>query len=269
MMYPGSTLQPSAEPLLQLLWERPVAVPPLLPGEVHVWSVVLDQPEPGLALLYELLCAEERQRASRFHFERDRNRFIVGRGSLRTMLGHYAQNDPAGLMLVPGPHGKPGLASDLGGRLFFNLSHAQGLAVCAVACDHEVGIDLEFIRSVPEADTIASRWFSSGEQAELRSLPAALQARAFFRVWTAKEAYLKATGEGIAESLNQIEVEANPQRPPALLRIEGHAGSEASWALHELIPASGYLVTLAERTRRSRIVCGEWPHLPMSRLAKE
>jgi 4'-phosphopantetheinyl transferase len=269
MMSPGSNRQPSVDAPLSLHWDRPAVAPRLLPGEIHVWSVVLDRPEPRVELFQGRLCGEERQRASRFHFELDRNRFIVGRGSLRTILGHYAGKDPADLVFTTGPHGKPGLVPGLSGQLFFNLSHSHGLAVCAVACDHEVGIDVEFIRSLPEADSIAARWFSEREQAELRSLPAAQHPYGFFRVWTSKEAYLKATGEGIAEALNQIEVRANPQQPPALLRIEGHAGGAADWSLHELIPAANYVVTLAERAQPSRIVCGEWTRTPMDRLVQD
>jgi 4'-phosphopantetheinyl transferase len=229
--------------------------------------VLLDQPEEQIGALRGLLCGEEQRRAERFHFELDRNRFMVGRGTLRMILGYYGGTDPAKISFTAGAHGKPGLASESGSQLFFNLSHARGLAVCAVASDHEVGIDVEFMRSFPEADAIASRWFSADEQAELRSLPMALQAHGFFRVWTSKEAYLKATGEGIAEALNRIEVRANPTQPPALLRIEGQASRAASWSLHELTPASGCVVTLAEAAQPSRIFCGEWTRRPIVRLA--
>lgn len=163
-------------------------------AEVHVWRIPLDGPCPDD--LADVLPAEERERAARFRFDRDRRRFLVSHSALRDILARYTLLEPARLRFESGTHGKPFLAG--GGRIRFNLSHSGEMALCAVACGRDVGVDVEHLRTLPDFMAIATRFFLPEETLALRDLGDAQLQRAFFRTWTRKEAWLKGTGEGIA-----------------------------------------------------------------------
>ncbi|MBV8883220.1 MAG: hypothetical protein JO235_04370, partial [Chroococcidiopsidaceae cyanobacterium CP_BM_RX_35] len=127
-------------------WEHPPPELTLLSKDIHVWRASLDQPISCVQQLAQTLCAEEGTRAERFYFEQDRQRFIVGRGLLRAILGRYLSVEPSQIQFHYGPRGKPALSLACGGSwLRFNLSHSQGLAVYAVTRDREIGIDIEHI----------------------------------------------------------------------------------------------------------------------------
>jgi 4'-phosphopantetheinyl transferase len=189
----------------------------------------------------------------------------VGRGQLRSILSHYTGNTPISLQFTYGPKGKPALAgssansigtdpteSFAGGgigysssrlerdsvrALQFNMSHSHELALCAVSARREVGIDLEYVRPLPEAVQLAKRFFSRAEHALIQSVPVEEQTHVFFRLWTAKEAYLKATGQGIGHPLDQVEI----------IRIQDSwALSEAlsGWSMQSFIPTTNYLAAL-------------------------
>src|SRR5262245_40219568 len=119
----------------------------LASDEVHSWCAALDVPPETSARLYATLTPEERTRSARFQFERDRQRFIVGRGVLRDLLGRYRQIEPAKVRFVYNAFGKPDLGSEFPNRLKFNLSHSAGLALIAIARASDVGVDLEHSRA--------------------------------------------------------------------------------------------------------------------------
>jgi len=148
---------------------------------VHVWRAALDVPESQVRSLWDTLTADERQRAERYIFEKDRTHFVVARGLLRVLLGRYLRQDPPHLRFTYGPHGKPALATDTGrATLCFNVSHSHGLALYAVTRGREVGVDVERIRPEVAQEKIAERFFSPREVTVLRALPTPLQATAFF-----------------------------------------------------------------------------------------
>src|SRR6185295_11775094 len=220
-----------------LLRWKPAPVPPgLAPGEVQVFSVSLD--ELPLAMLLTRLSADESRRASSFHFERDRRRFAATRGVLRGLLGRYLAVDPSALVFRYGPQGKPALAAPWEG-LHFNVSHSGGLALLAFSTDHEIGVDIEQERSVPEMDSIADRHFSPRESAALRRLDNPERARAFFRCWTRKESFIKAVGEGLSYALDAFDVTLDPGEPARLLRVAGDPDAVRRFHLEGLEPAAG------------------------------
>jgi 4'-phosphopantetheinyl transferase len=155
---------------------------------VELWDVALDEPLPHAA---QLLDAGERARAARFVFDRDRARFVAGRAALRAVLAGYLGADPAGLAFVLGPHGKPAVPSGPP----FSFANSHGRALCAVGLDREVGVDVEQLRDVPDADGIARSVFTAEERAAWRA--AGCGSGAFLRLWTRKEAALKALGIGL------------------------------------------------------------------------
>lgn len=162
---------------------------------VQVWRGSLARSARDVAALYELLDSVERDRAARFINQRDRRRFVVARGTLRILLGDYTDTAPERMTLRVLPSGKPALARESG--LHFNVSHCGELGLFAFA-SCEVGIDVERVACCPEMEGVAAHFFSSDEADAFRRLAGNDQARFFCRTWVRKEAYLKATGDGLA-----------------------------------------------------------------------
>lgn len=193
---------------------------------VHVWTASLDRPASKVAELHSLLDDVERFRASRFRHERDRRRFIVARATLRILLGDYTQTEPHRVALCVLPGGKPTLEhhSDPA-ALHFNVSHCGDLALFAFA-DREVGIDVERISHHDDMQRVAARFFSLEEALAFRRLAGSEQTRFYFRTWVRKEAYLKATGSGLAADPATVRV-ANGYEVHDLADIDGHAAALA------------------------------------------
>lgn len=224
-----------------------VAPPPgwvISSAEVHVWRAPLEQPAIHMDQLAQTLSDDERTRAERFHFERDRRRFVVAQGLLRILLGKYLNIEPHRLEFGHGPHGKPHLSSSHSSAIRFNLAHSHELALYAFACGREVGIDVEHICPLPDAEQIAARFFSAAENAVLCALPENQRSEAFFNCWTRKEAYLKATGDGLSRPLDQFQVSLAPGEPVRLLVDEQMPEEISRWRLESLMPASGYVAAL-------------------------
>jgi 4'-phosphopantetheinyl transferase len=187
--------------------------------------------------LAQTLAEDESQRARRFHFEQDRRRFVVGRGQLRSILSAYIGCTPSSVKFTYGSKGKPALPG-----LQFNVSHSHELALCAISAKREVGVDLEYLRPMPEAVQLAKRFFSRAEHDLIQALPAEEQASVFFRLWTGKEAYLKATGQGLSHPLDQVEI---------ISTRDSWALSEAlpGWFMQSFTPTPDYLAALVVEDR--------------------
>ncbi|MCU0567719.1 MAG: 4'-phosphopantetheinyl transferase superfamily protein, partial [Oculatellaceae cyanobacterium Prado106] len=184
---------------------------------VQIWQIDLDRPIHPIEELYASLSSDEQARGDRFRFERDRHKFIVARGMLRSLLGQHLAVAPEMLEFVYGDRGKPTLVNPHPeGTLHFNVSHSQGMALVAIALNRRVGIDLEYLRPI-DADSLAQRFFSPQEAAIIQTLPAPAKQQLFFRAWTQKEAYLKATGEGLGKLENVVvDLQGEPFRFLAL-----------------------------------------------------
>jgi 4'-phosphopantetheinyl transferase len=223
----------------------------LTPGEVHVWSLPLDISQRSLASVAEYLSPDERKRADRFRFEVHRNQFIVGRGMLRVILGSYCNVLPERLRFAYGPNGKPELIAPgesvprTRGALRFNLAHSEELGVLAVTQTGPVGVDVEQVRRLPEFKELVSQFFSVREAAEFSRLPWEQQPAAFFNLWTRKEALLKAMGEGIAHSLDRVEVSFLPGESARVLSLPAGPWAECEWSLVELAISPAYTAALA------------------------
>jgi 4'-phosphopantetheinyl transferase len=227
--------------------------------EIHVWCANLDKLAAALPAYAEPLSESERKRADRFHFDRDRNRFIVRHGLLRMILGRYLNIGPECVAFTYETHGKPLISGrSTRTRFHFNLSHSDGLALIAGSRRAALGVDIERVRFVPDADQIAARFFSPSESAMLNAVPAEQKMEAFFHCWTRKEAYLKATGEGIADALPRIEVSLSPAQPARLLRIGGDAMDASHWTLSALTPAPGFVGALAIKAGGLKVTCWSW-----------
>ena len=241
------------------IWSYPPASLVLSGDDIHVWFVSLDHVGSSFDRLAQVLSVDERTRAQRFHFERDRRRFVVRRGLLRTILGCYVGVEADRLQFCYGYYGKPALAETSGGgTLRFNLSHSQGLALYAVTRHREIGVDLECIRPILEAEQIAERYFSARENAVFRALPAHEKLWAFFNCWTRKEAYLKALGDGLARPLDEFDVSLAPGELARLLYIRGDPEEVCRWSLQDLTPGPGYVAALGVEGHDWRLQCWQW-----------
>ncbi|NEP09962.1 MAG: 4'-phosphopantetheinyl transferase superfamily protein [Symploca sp. SIO2C1] len=222
------------------LWQAPPKNLVLSEDDVHVWRAKLDLPAAQIQQLAQTLSTDEQQRADRFYFEKDTKHFIAGRGFLRTILGCYLDLQPGQLKFSYSSRGKPALANiGRGGTLDFNLSHSRGMALYAVTRNRQIGIDLEYIRSISDVEQLAKRFFSPRESAVISSVSPEQKQEEFFKGWTAKEAYLKATGDGLA-GLEEVEISLTPGEPAALLSIQGDTQLASHWCLYPLSPAPGY-----------------------------
>jgi 4'-phosphopantetheinyl transferase len=167
----------------------------------------------------------ERQRARRFRFERDRRRFVAGRARLRELLGARLGVQPAAVELAYGSNGKPRLAR---GGWHFSVSHCDEVALFAFSAGSEIGVDIEAIRAVQEADAIAAQCFSRREYAAYSSLESRDKPLGFLECWTRKEAFVKALGEGLSMPLDRFDVSLAP-----------------GWQVHSFSPLPGFIAALA------------------------
>jgi 4'-phosphopantetheinyl transferase len=234
-------------------WMPLPAAAPLGRGDVHLWYGTLDMGPLELARLAATLDDDEVRRAERFVMRCHGDRFVAARGLLRAVLGRYLGIEPPEVRFSYGARGKPELADELGSGISFNLSHSHDMALLAVTRDREVGADIERVDERVEVESIASRFFSASENADLQTLPAELRRETFFRCWTRKEAYVKALGDGLAHPLHDFDVSLRPDEPARLRATRPDPEEAARWSLVDLTPATGYVgaVMVAGSTRCS------------------
>ena len=251
-------------------WRSPPPGLTLADDEVHVWRASLDQPADRLEEVWRSLSADERERADRFHLERDGWRFAVGRGALRSILGLYLALDPGQVQFCYGSRGKPDLARGLGDdHLTFNLAHAGSIALYALTRSRAIGIDVEQVWPLLDADQMAARFFSACENATYRVLPAEQKPLAFYLCWTRKEAYIKALGEGLAQPLESFDVSLAPREPARLLRVAWDPDEASRWSLISLTPLPGFVAALAVQGQDWRVACWDHEWLAVSGLRSQ
>jgi 4'-phosphopantetheinyl transferase len=250
--------QQDAEPASP--WRPPPAALVLGQDDVHVWraGIALD---PGrLQELRKTLGAEERARAEQFRYAEDRDHFIAAHGLLRAILAGYLDVSAGDLQFRERSHGKPALSAPPGVEwLQFNMSHSHDLALYAVRRDRQVGVDLEKLRSDVDLDAIARRFFSPREAASLLALPSRVRREAFFNCWTRKEAFIKATGEGVVRPLPDFDVSLVPGEPAALLSTRPDPAEAPRWRVVELVPGPGYAAALVAQGAGWQLSCWQWP----------
>ena len=218
-------------------WSQPGDAPSLPDKELHIWRVWLDVEASECARLASYLSEDERLRASRFVFPRDRDHFTVARGTLRELIAQYLRRPPASFRFQTGQYGKPWLLESP--EIRFNLTHSHGLALYAFAIKRELGIDVEKVQPEFAGEEIAERYFSTAEQRELSELPPELRTSAFFLCWTRKEAYVKAHGGGLQIPLSSFDVSLTPGHPELLRAIDSER-----WSMRSLSPAPEYVASV-------------------------
>ena len=169
--------------------------------ELHLWVLNLNELVKLMDMLKSLLNKDEQERANRFAFERDRNRFICFRGVLRCLQGRYIGQNPREVHLLYGEFGKPFLKQE---RIFFNVAHSHNMGLIGISRSFPLGVDIEQIRSFPEAQLLSEQFFSDREKRMIRQTKEDI--KVFFRIWARKEAFIKALGRGLSQSLERFDV---------------------------------------------------------------
>ena len=222
----------------------------LRPDDVHLWCAYHeDIRDPDLETAYlRLLSPPERTRQRRFHFDRDRHRFLVTRAMVRTVLSRYASIDPEDWEFATNPHGRPRIGNadadaDCAG-LTFNVSHTDGLIVLAVARAMRLGVDVESVSERTGILDIAAGSFAPGEVADLQALPAALRQLRFFEYWTLKESYIKARGEGLSIPLDQFGFSLPGERGIVLSTDPRQADTASTWRFQQFRLSPVHLIAV-------------------------
>lgn len=240
--------------------------------DIHLWLADYEELERAdLRAHRALLNEEERRQERRFHFARDRRRYLATRVLVRTVLSRYLHGRPDEWIFSKSPNGRPQIANpgfaDAGLR--FNLSHTHSLIALAIAADRLIGIDVENIQDRPAPIDVAARVFTPAEADALARLPAPARQRRFFEHWTFKEAYSKARGMGLSIPLNRFGFHFPDETGVAIAMAPELGDSPARWQFWQLEPAPRYLIAVcAERAanRPARLVLRQCDAIASARI---
>ena len=225
----------------------------LINNEVHVWQANLNFPVAQVEQLGQLLAPDEHERAQRFYLDCHRRRYIVGRGLLREILSKYLKIDPRSIEFNYSSQGKASLKRQPAfGKLFFNVAHSHELIMYSVAPCPAVGIDLERIRLKVQIDDMARRYFFPGEYNKIKAMSSDKKSEFFFVYWTCKEAYLKATGVGLAD-LEKVEVLMHRQGISLRIVDDENVQNGEEWFVQQIQPRDGYVAALVLSGRQWRL----------------
>jgi 4'-phosphopantetheinyl transferase len=231
-----------------------------LKTETHIWRVYLDPSADTVDKFASVLSSDERKKADGFYFSKHRRRFIVCRGVLRHILNHYLQIGPEKIVFHYTERGKPVLAADKNSfGLSFNLSHSSELALVAITRERSVGIDLEILCSGLKSKQLARRYFFRDEYLKIDDFEDDRHRYFFYGFWTLKEAYLKATGEGLA-NLQNVQIKGFPWGNPTLSVNRNAPSGFPGWYLFSFMPSEGYMAALALEGKNSAVSFFSWKH---------
>ena len=221
------------------------------PGTVHLWWARVSEAEPHLDHLRRTLNSDELERAARFRVEEAARRFVVGRAVLRSLLGRATGVDPADVVFAYGEHGKPRLAS---GGPPFNASDTGDFVVVALA-SAELGVDVEVVRPLARRKQLVRRICTQRELEVIESIPEAERDAAILRLWTCKEAALKAIGIGLSGGVKNVEIDLQPDGSPWLRRLRGEVDG---WTLLPAMLSPEVVCTIVIRGDGGKVCVQPW-----------
>jgi len=222
---------------------------------VHVWRVMLDEASAGADLA--ILSPEERERASRLRTPLLQRRFVAARATLRSLLSLYLGKDPSTLSFAYGPNGKPAIAPPVPIR--FSVSHCRQLALVAIGSGCEMGVDVEELVAIRDAEALARRFFSPAEAAAIDSMDPARRSAAFLGVWVRKEAVVKALGAGLSYPLREFEVPIGAADPSVVRTEHRLDGASRHWHVRDVPVGAGYVAALAVSVAPRSVCVRDWP----------
>ncbi len=227
-------------------------------ADVDIWCVDLDVEDALFASHTKILDRSEMDRAQRFRYPRDARRWSLARAALRNVLSEYTQIPPRDIRFDLEANGKPRFASPPA-EIHFNLSHSQDMALIGVTTLAPLGVDIERLREIPDAEAIAKRFFTAGEVEAYRALPDEHRVRGFMNCWTRKESIIKATGAGLSMPLDSFEVSLDPRQPARLLKSPPQVGDRCFWSLQHVEAAPHYVGAIA-------VCCAMAPRIMLRRM---
>lgn len=243
-------------------WRVPPAKLDLPQNTIHLWCTTLKQASVYKDELRGTLTPDERAKAARILFSKDRDGFVAVRGALRDILGRYTNRAPTDLKFFYGAYGKPHLAPSPGSvPLHFNSSRSDELGIFAVTQTHEVGIDVEVIKPCEDYEAIASSFFSPSEIQALCAFPPVRRLHTFLKYWTRKEALSKALGTGFMLDWTTFDVSPVPPE-----RVQVMSNGPSKWSVYSFFPAPGYLGALAFAGTNPTLKFWTWPGMAFSNL---
>jgi 4'-phosphopantetheinyl transferase len=199
---------------------------------VHLWRISLAEYK-FVSEYWPLLSKEEAQKANAFRFSHHRDRYILGRGAVRHILSQYCSLSPTQVTFQYTPHQKPFLANN-SLQLQFNLSHSNQLGLLGVTKTYPIGVDVEIFRPLKDLDALAQQFFSKAEARIFLTLPEDQKLEMFYTIWTRKEAFVKAIGEGLTYPLDQFDLTFLPHLPAKIIRIKNSVHEGQKWFLKGL-----------------------------------
>jgi 4'-phosphopantetheinyl transferase len=227
--------------------------------EVHVWVANAGVSQSLLATLASNLSSDERNRASKFRFERDRNQYVFSQGVLRAILAAYLGSSGNRIMFNSNSFGKPSLMDGLTDLpLTFNLSHSKGLVIIGVAVGLHLGVDVELVQPLADMESIARQYFTGDEQGLLQTCTAERKDEAFFVCWTRKEAYIKAVGKGLSIPLDSFDVSMPLGSPGRSLPATADLPEVEKWFLQDLTLPSPYVGALVVEGNEVNVSYTTW-----------
>jgi 4'-phosphopantetheinyl transferase len=227
-----------------MMSERPMQ---LEPNVIHVWSTELTITQEQENAKLSLLSGDERERALRFHFPIHRQRYIAARSFLRQILSNYFNTDPTEFIFSYGENEKPHLFIPENTPFQFNLSHSHEMAVYAFTLDHAIGVDIEKIQPDYNLD-VAQRYFSTRENADMLRLSPQDRIPCFYRIWSRKEAIIKAIGKGLSMPLPSFSVSASNITEVIVLEDNQH------FTLAPILIDAGYQSAVATKQSVKKII---------------
>ena len=251
---PASTAQNTCQLQPTGGYERPAAAE-IGPGEVHLWLARLDDLAGAAADALCFLSPEERARAARFTFARDRRRFLAAHAHQRAILARCLSMPAGRLTFIGGPEEKPALLRVAGAPdLRFSLSHSGAHALFAVTIGREVGVDIEVIQPDVDALALAEGVFSADICNALRLLPREARVHAFYRAWTRLEAVLKARGVGFSLDPRSVQIPLEAASPLSITSVKDGEGEPLVWTVHDFQLAADIVGAVAVEGEGCRIL---------------
>ena len=225
---------------------------------IHIWTIELSDVSEQDQTFNNLLSRSEIERAGKYRFEKDRQIFIAGRTILRKLLGSYINTDPERIVLEFGPYGKPSLCNDK--HLYFNLTNSADLIMIAFTFMAEIGIDVEFEKKGIDLLSIAENVFSEKEISQLKETKNVNPLELFYRYWTRKEAFIKATGFGLSMPLDLKKISViNPKVDMEETHLESTAFGRFEWNILSIETPQNYQAALVTPAHTERVKFFNWP----------
>jgi 4'-phosphopantetheinyl transferase len=206
---------------------------------VNTWFININDVQDKFEKFSNIISIDEKKRANKFHFKKDKNLFIMSRVVLRLLSGKYLNIEPETITFKYGKYGKPDFDFDT--NLKFNISHSGEMVILSFVLDYDIGVDIEKIKHDFDVLDIATNYFSKLEIEALKKAPKEKQSEFFYRCWTRKESFIKAKSIGLSFPLDQFSVSINSDKQVDLLETKWDKNEFKSWSLFSFSPDSDYI----------------------------